>query len=184
MNDLETTLKAQLKKIMENTVNDVSKKIFECLKKHIEQDMYQPNNIVYIPSLGNKPSYEFLRAIDLNNLKSKVNAVSREIVYNWETMSKRSEPYTYTNIDGKTITRKVPIHESVWGEDVREALFEILQNRNNRGCMPNRPVAYYKDFWEEFKIDVNSNLKLWIEDSFRKQGFNNFIVEVNGDEIK
>ena len=183
MDGFEKAMKEQLHKIMENIINDVSEKIFECLKQHIEQDMYQPRNEVYVPSRGNTATYEFLNAFDLNSLKNKINSASRNIVYNWEGMHTWRENYTYTNSSGKVVTREVPVHESVWGEDVREALFDILQNRNNRGCMPNRPVSYYKDFWEEFVKDANFNLKLWIENSLRKQNITDFYLEISNNEI-
>ena len=131
MDDFQKQMKEYLQKITENIANDVSNDAFECLKKHIADDMYQPYNLVYIPSRGTQPSGEFLNAFELDTLRKGLNSSIRSVIYNWGSIHTWTEDYTYTDARGNIVTREVPVHQSVFGEDVREALFDILRNRNN-----------------------------------------------------
>ena len=183
MDEFQKSMKEYLLKISKGLLEDISEQIFECLKKHIRDDMYQPYNIVYLPNNGNRPSEQFLNAFELSGIKKISNKLTRQIMYNWQDMKHWSESYFYTDALGRRKSHKVHAHEDVHGNDVRQALFDILQNRNNLGCIPNRPVSYYNDFWEEFIKDVEANIAIWIKRYFISQGVTDVHIDFNPNEL-
>ena len=183
MEGIEQSVKDYLLNVASILIEDIGEKIFENLKKHILEDMYQPYNIVYLPSRNAQPSMEFLNAFELTNLKRIANYMSKEIVYNWQQMHTWSEPYYYRDKEGHIKSGNAPAHQDVWGNDVREDLFNILRERNELGCMPNRPVSHYENFWANFLEDIKNNLKKWIKQSLASYGITNVIINIDLTEL-
>ena len=184
MDTFKKDMKNYLVEIEKSLLQYVGDRIFESLQKNILEKMYQPENRVYTPGNNANPTREFYNAVDITAIHKFANKLGREIIYNWQDkMSNRNELYTYVDRNGNERSYLVHIHEDIHGNDVRKELFEILQERNKRGCIPYRPVSHYDNFWEEFVNDVESNIKQWISKALKSFDILGIEVDFKKEEI-
>lgn len=150
----DAVLKAQLSKC----VDYLSQKIYDCLYKHIMDDVYNfdgPNS--WYNNGTQQPTWEFLNAFNWEGIKEKTNEVSNLLFYNWISMSAPSgeNPYVHGNYEDRI--------------DRRQELAEIL---NVKGSSPAGSFDLRDKkrnaFWDETIKEVNENFDKWSKEACEK----------------
>jgi hypothetical protein len=174
----------KLKPIVDSVLEDVSGKVLNLLKEHIYRDVYRleyfPNKIYHGTSYEDKmgggkstfhsyPTFQFLDAWKLSDMKNVVNGSVKELFYDWSGMDFDAETW---------------LHGSKWG-DARENLAEILNVYGYTSSLmvssvvghyvPNdRPFSKLRaPYYELFLVDlfVKGELITMFVEAFAERGF-------------
>lgn len=106
-------LQRGLSNIAENVITSVSNDLLVKLKESIMQNVYlydpRPNRVYYNGT--GRPTYQFFNAFQLKAIQTTLTDVTRELFYNWQSMS----------VDTATF-----LHGNPREGDLRERLAELL----------------------------------------------------------
>lgn len=158
----EEQLEEYINQIIKETIEEVSLKVEDLLRKHINTDTYRINktagklpniNDWYLDGTGT-PSYEF-RDIAWNNRKFKdaLGAYAYSLFYDGLKMSPPSSEH-------KTL------HGSYLNNDARTELARLLNisGESLRGHKKREP------YWDNFISDLSKKLGSWLYVAFKKRG--------------
>ena len=139
-------------------VLDISKKMYDCLRRHIINDVYYFDGKNRWYNEGSRePTWEFLDAFDFGGVQYEIKAVTNTLFYDWMSMSppSQSNPYVHGNY-----------YES---KDRRESLAKILNVKGNSpsGTFDLRDKKR-NAFWDEAIDEIDKNFAVWAKDAFNK----------------
>jgi hypothetical protein len=133
----EAQLKKALEDILERIIKKVSVKILKELRADITENVYKshsPNRDYFDHT--KKPTYEFYKAWDWDNVERGVDGLTRTLFYNWQGMGVDEGGYKHSSVSAN------------WPIDTREYLPEYLNKYGNDSSLwisVNR-----RPFWDIF----------------------------------
>lgn len=153
-------LQRDLNNRLELVVEDVTEKIYEDLIRVIKKSIYSVPESQYYDRTG-----DFLNAFKKESIKQELNVITKNIVYDWMSMSKPTpginQGYSHGNFESHI--------------DRRKDLWWILSNITDNDLesdfggalgLEKFPNGYIQMFEESFNKKING----WINASLKKYG--------------
>jgi len=139
-------LAKRLSEIAESVILSASKDILNLLQKRIMEDtyLYDTNPRTWYYDKTGKPTYEFLNSFRWKDVSNTVVEVTRELFYNWESMSYNAAKFK---------------HGSFLSGDMRKQLADIL-NVNGIDTPNDWGGRERLAYWDNFLDDLFNSTRL------------------------